>query len=190
MEVDSQNSSIALLDQSGIMISTTEADVQMMAKRSKQDPKLNALRNSGTLNAHPEKVTDERFKANEFFDARDLMQVKYEMVRRVTEDGWSITDAAAAFGFSRTSFYQAQSDFVEGGISGFIPDRRGPREAHKLSGPVLLFIEETKQTNSSVTTPKLVALIKERFGIDVHRRSIERALNRKKKRDMPVPRIP
>lgn len=154
-----------------------------MGKRSKQYPKLDALRNSGTLNTHPEKVSDERFKANGFFDARDLMQVKYEMVRRVTEDGWSITEAAAAFGFSRTSFYQAHSDLVEGGLCGFIPDRRGPREAHKLSGPVLLFIEETKQRNSSLTTPNLVTLVKQQFGIDVHRRSIERALNRKKKRD-------
>jgi transposase len=160
-----------------------------MPRRVKQDPKLDALKSSGTLNPKPEKVIDDRFNAGEFFDARDLMQVKYEMVRRVSEDGWSITEAASAFGFSRSSFYQAQSDFNEAGISGFIPERRGPREAHKLSGRVLKFIEETKMKNSSITTANLVALIKEEFGIEVHRRSIERAINRKKKRDQ-LPQIP
>jgi len=154
-----------------------------MAKQNKQDPKVDALKNSGTLNPHPEKVRDQFFLGNEFFDARDLMQVKYEMLRRVKEDGWSITEAATAFGFSRTSLYDVQSDFDDAGLSAFIPERRGPREAHKLSGPVLQFIEDTKLQDQSVRTPQLVALIKQKFGIDVHRRSIERALNRKKKRE-------
>ncbi|MBZ0188539.1 MAG: helix-turn-helix domain-containing protein [Candidatus Obscuribacterales bacterium] len=154
-----------------------------MAKQIKQDPKIDALKNSGTLNPHPEKVRDQFFLGNEFFDARDLMQVKYEMLRRVKEDGWSITEAATVFGFSRTSLYDVQSDFDEEGLSAFIPKRRGPREAHKLSGPVLKFIEDTKLKDQSVRTPQLVALIKQKFGIDVHRRSIERALNRKKKRE-------
>lgn len=155
-----------------------------MAKpKKKQDPKVDALRTSGTLNPHPEKVRDQLFSSNEFFDSRDLMQVKYEMLRRVKEEGWSITEAAVAFGFSRTALYDVQSDFDEAGMSGFIPERRGPREAHKLSGPVLNFVEETKQQDQSVRTPQLVALIKQKFGIDVHRRSIERALNRKKKRE-------
>ncbi len=115
-----------------------------MAKQNKQDPKVDALKNSGTLNPHPEKVRDQFFLGNEFFDARDLMQVKYEMLRRVKEDGWSVTEAATSFGFSRTSLYDVQSDFDEAGLSAFIPERRGPREAHKLSCPVLKFIEDTK----------------------------------------------
>jgi hypothetical protein len=74
-----------------------------------KDAKLEALRQQGTLNPRPDEVTDERFAAHSFFDPRDLVQVKYEMLRRVQADGKSITDAEAAFGFSRPSFYQAQS---------------------------------------------------------------------------------
>jgi transposase len=110
------------------------------------------------------------------------MQVKYEMLRRVKEDGWPISQAATAFGFSRPSFYEAQSDFEESGLAGFIPERRGPREAHKLSGPVMKFIEEVKQKDSSTRTVELIKLIKARFGIDVHRRSVERAIGRAKKK--------
>ena len=112
------------------------------------------------------------------------MQVKYEMLRRVKEDGWSITQSAAAFGFSRTSFYQAKSDFDDAGLAGFVAQRRGPKEAHKLAGPVLKFIEDTRLQNRSVKTTELVQLIKQRFDVDVHRRSIERAFGRKKKPDL------
>jgi transposase len=155
-----------------------------MSKRKTNDQKFQMLRKSGTANPHPEEVSDDLFKTNDFFDPRDLMQVKYEMLRRVKEDGWSITQAAAAFGFSRTSFYQAQSAFDDAGLAGFVAQRRGPREAHKLAGPVLKFIEDTRVQNRSVKTTELVQRIKQQFGIDVHRRSIERAVGRKKKPDL------
>ena len=75
-----------------------------MARRgSPADPKVAALRESRCLNPHPERVTDEAFLAEEFFDARDAEQVKYEMVRRVSVDGAPVTATAAAFGYSRPS---------------------------------------------------------------------------------------
>ena len=77
--------------------------------RRKTDPKADALRAQGCLHPHPEKVTDEAFAAaSEFLDARDLVQVKYEMLRRVEAEGQSVTSASSSFGFSRPSFYQAQ----------------------------------------------------------------------------------
>jgi transposase len=149
--------------------------------RKKNDPKLESLKKFGTLNPRTERVSDTLFKSQEFFDPRDLIQVKYEMLRRVKEDGWSITQAAAAYGFSRASYYESQTEFEHAGLVGFMPEKRGPREAHKLSGPVVKFIEETKQKDRSIHTVDLIKVIKERFGIDVHRRSIERALTRAKK---------
>lgn len=150
--------------------------------KKKIDPKFYSLQEMGTLNPRPHKVSDELFKSHEFFDSRDLIQVKYEMLRRVKEDGWSISQAAAAYGFSRPSFYQAQAEFDHVGLAGFMPERRGPREAHKLSGEVMIFIEELRRNDKSIRTPDLVRRVKERFGIDVHRRSIERALAREKKK--------
>ena len=52
-------------------------------------------------------MTDEVFTGHEFFDARDVVQVKYEMVRRARVAGTPVTAAAAAFGYSRQSFYEA-----------------------------------------------------------------------------------
>src|SRR5690349_24735330 len=104
-----------------------------MAKKPDRDPKSRALQQEGSLHPHPEQVTDELFLTNEFFDARDLVQVKYEMLRRVQSDGQPVNRAAAAFGFSRPSFYQAQATFQQGGLPALIPHKRGPRQAHKLT---------------------------------------------------------
>jgi transposase len=146
------------------------------------DPKLEALREQGTLNPRPGEVTDPRFAKDSFFDPRDLVQVKYEMLRRVQSEGHSITGAATAFGFSRPSFYQAQSAFTEAGLAGLVPHKRGPKQAHKLTDQVLAYILSTRQQEPSVRTTELVRLIQKRFGTKLHPRSIERSLKRHRKK--------
>ena len=110
-----------------------------------KDPKREALRQQGTLNPRPGEVIDKLFAEDSFFDPRDLVQVKYEMLRRVQSEHQSVSEAAAAFGFSRPSFYQAQSAFEQDGLAGLVPHKRGPKRAHKLTEEVLTFIVETRQ---------------------------------------------
>ena len=88
-----------------------------MARRAR-DGKAQELAASRTLNPRPEAVVDEGFRSSEFFDARDLVQVKYEMVRRVEADGASVSAAAGAFGFSRQSYYSAARALAEEGLAG------------------------------------------------------------------------
>ena len=149
---------------------------------SEKDSKLEALREQGTLNPRPREVTDPLFAKDSFFDPRDLVQVKYEMLRRVQSESHSVTGAATAFGFSRPSFYQALEAFQEGGLAGLVPHKRGPKQAHKLTDEVLVFLVETRQKEPSVRAPELVRLIQERFGTKVHPRSIERSLLRHQKK--------
>ena len=115
-----------------------------MARRG-QDPKVAALRADRSLNPRPEDVVDEGFGSSEFFDARDLVQVKYEMVRRVRVDGEPVSHCAAAFGFSRPSFYQAAAAVDADGLAGLVPARPGPRRAHKLTGQIVAFARETRE---------------------------------------------
>ena len=93
----------------GIILFTTTADLKedCMDKKKPADPKKEALREYGALNTHP--VTDALFKDNDFFDSRDLVQVKYEMLRKVQKESEPISHAAASFGFSRPSFYKSSS---------------------------------------------------------------------------------
>lgn len=148
-----------------------------MARRG-EDPKLQALRAERSLNPRPEAVSDEAFRESAFLDARDLVQVKYEMVRRVRLEGEPVSRAARAFGFSRPSFYQAQAALDRGGLAALVPARPGPRRAHKLTEEVVAFARERLQADPALRSAELAELIGERFGVRVHPRSVERALAR------------
>lgn len=161
----------------GIMLLTHLKEVGM-AKGGREDPKARALRETRSLNPRPEEVRDEAFAGSEFLDARDLVQVKYEMVRRVEVEGWAVASAARAFGFSRPSFYAAARALTERGLPGLVPRRPGPRRAHKLSAEVLTFAREALAADPALRPGDLVGVLAERFGIAVHPRSIERALAR------------
>ena len=151
-----------------------------MGKR--MDAKSQTLRRQGSLNLASQDVTDPLFHDSEFFDSRDLVQVKYEMLRRVQADGHSVARAAKAFGFSRPTFYQTQTAFQDGGLPALMHKRPGPRTAHKLSEAVLQFIDQQKGKDPSLRSADLARLVRKRFAISVHARSIERALMRRQKR--------
>ena len=149
--------------------------------RRKDDPKIEALRKQGCLHPNPEKVTDELFAANTFFDPRDLLQVKYEMLRRVRESDYTISLAATHFGLSRPSFYQAQAAYEAGGLPALLPQKPGPRRAHKLSEEIVEALREMQNQAPDINAAALAEKLRERYGISVHPRSIERALVRRKK---------
>jgi transposase len=151
-----------------------------MGKRT--DAKQQALREQGSFNGRSKLVSDPLFLGGEFFDPRDLVQVKYEMLRRVQTDKHSVAAAAKAFGLSRPSFYQAQSAFEKGGLPALVRKRPGPRRAHKLSAEVLRFIDQRKGQDPSLRSSDLARLAQEKFDLAVHPRSIERALGRQKKK--------
>ena len=157
-----------------------------MAKLKKLDQKTLALKRTGTLNPHPGSVSDPRFKENPFFDPRDLLQVRYEMLRRHRVEEFSIVDVATQFGVSRPTVYQTQAAFQQAGLSGLVPKRRGPKEGHKLSTEVIEYVRTLRTAQPRLTTVACVQAVQERFGITVHRRSLERALASKKKPRHPA----
>jgi len=150
--------------------------------RPKPDAKADVLRRQGCLHRHPEKVTDELFTASEFFDRRDLVQVKYEMLRRVRVEERTVSHSSASFGLSRPAYYQAQAAYETGGLPALLPRKPGPRGAHKMSEAVLEEIQKALAERPEQSPGDLVRLVKNRFGFSIHPRSIERALARWKKK--------
>jgi len=144
--------------------------------------KRQTLRRHGTLNPQPETVTDPLFRDSDFFDPDDLLQVKYEMLRQVHVDQGSISESARVFGFSRPSFYQAQSAFHQDGVFGLLPHKRGPQGGHKLTDEVMEFVAQQRSADPSLTPAQLAEAIQKRFRLQVHPRSIQRRLAGQKKR--------
>ena len=154
----------------------------MAGQQGRPDPKEAALAEARCLNPRPEQVTDPGFLSSEFFDARDVVQVKYEMVRKVKADDVPVTEAAAAFGYSRPSYYEAAAALERSGLEGLVPARPGPRGASKLTGQVLAWAEQQLAADPGLRPAQLVPLIEESFGVRVHPRSVERALARRRER--------
>lgn len=154
----------------------------MVTKSKKNNEKNIALKANGTFYSKSDDVNDELFNDNKFFDAHDLVQVKYEMLRRVSKDGWSVSKTAEIFGFSRPTYYETQSDFNSQGLQGLFPKLRGPKEPHKISEEILAFIEIVLSSEDEITFQEIAQKVFQKFNISLHPRSINRALTSKNKK--------
>ena len=151
-----------------------------MARRAQRDGKRAALAESGTLNGRAEEVRDELFQGEGFFDPRDRVQVKYEMLRRVGVERTSVTQVTAQYGVSRPTYYETKASFEGSGVAGLVPKKRGPRGPHKLQGEVLAFLEQHLSPDHPIRARTLATLLRQEFGLTVHPRTIERAVPGKK----------
>ncbi len=162
-------------------------DDTMARRRSSrpEDAKVAALRAAGALHPRPDAVQDEAFARQEFFDRRDRVQVKYEMLRRHRIEGRPVTEVATAFGVSRQAFYAAETAFTGAGLPGLLPRPRGPRRAHKCTEEILAFVEQQRTEAPARSAAAMADAVRERFGVSVHPRSLARALVRRKKNRAP-----
>jgi transposase len=149
---------------------------------SSKDAKHRLLRQQGVLHPHPEAVTAALFLYNSFFDSSDLIQVKYEMLRRVEAEQFPVCQAAHQAGLSRPSFYQAQAALQREGLAGLIPQKPGPHGAHKLTAQVLDFLDRQRASQPDLKFAALARLVKAQLGVTVHPRTIERVLSRRQKK--------
>lgn len=145
------------------------------------DAKLAALKATGTLNRNSRAVVDPLFRGRDFFDPRDLLQVRYEMVRRHQVEEVPMAMTAKLFGVSLPTAYQAQAAFATEGLAGLLPRRRGPKQGHKLTPEILAYIEQRRTERPAWRVSDLQADLQRTFGLIIHRRSLERVLRGKKK---------
>jgi hypothetical protein len=133
--------SVSALDETGILpphsresgavfglqgaISAGSYGVFIFTHMSHASPKRQALEATGTFNRRFAVVRHELFQAQEFFDPQDLLQLKYEALRAVEKEGYSIARAAGEFGLSRPTIYQAQTQLKTKGLDG-VPRHANP----------------------------------------------------------------
>jgi transposase len=103
------------------------------------------------------------------------------MLRRVERDGTAVSQAAHDFGFSRRHFYDLQRQFAAHGFQGFVPHKRGPKGAYKLTDDVVDFIAKAREAHPCWNASARSRRVHDHFGLTGHPRSVERALARQKK---------
>lgn len=143
--------------------------------------RLRALQEAGIRNPHPERVLEAVFATHSaFFDRHDLVQVKYEMLRAHQVDGVCASEAARRFGFSRQTLYTLLSAFRQEGVTGLLPQKRGPKGPYKVTPEMLVLVETTLRERPSVSAAELAELLHEAFGVELHPRTLARVLHKKK----------
>ena len=141
--------------------------------------KEESLKESGSFNRRFTSVRADIFKVSPFFDAKDIVQVKYEMLRAVTRDEGSVAETADKFGFSRKTYYQASRAFEGGGLEALLPKKTGPKGPSKLQGEAGEFIAAYMSAHKDANAAEISAQMEAALGIRVHPRTIERYLEKK-----------
>jgi len=150
----------------------------MSDKHDGKRAKIDALKEEGAFNPTPEKLRDPKFHDSEFFDPHDVVQVRYEMLRRVSVDKAPVTQVADEYGVSRPTYYQAKASFDTAGIAGLAPAKPGPRGPHKIDDDVLVFLRARLLPGEPVRARELAKFVRRELDIDLHPRTIERALKK------------
>lgn len=142
------------------------------------ETKTDVLRRYRALHPRPDVVQDGAFRQGKFFDPCDLVQVRYEMLRRHQVEGHAVTAVADAFGVSRQAFYMTEAAFVRMGVTGLLPRQPGPKRAYKCTGTVLDFVEQ----QAYLPMKDVASAIQKRFGVSINPRTIQRALARRREK--------
>lgn len=153
-----------------------------MSSNIEPTAKHQTLHATGTFNPRAGQVRHPLFQESEFFDPHDLLQLKYETVRAIQVDNCPIAQAASQFGLSRPTIYQAQSQFQEAGLEGLLPQKRGPKNPHKLTPEVRQYLQEQSTVQPPIPATELARKVRQRFKMTLHPRTIEKALHAKAKR--------
>jgi transposase len=148
--------------------------------------KRQALQATGTFNPRSAQVRHPLFQQSSFFDPQDLLQLKYETLRAIEVEKCPLAKAARDFGLSRPTVYETQRQFEQQGLAGLLPHKRGPKAAHKLTGALLRYLQEQTAAEPRVKAAELVRRVRERYAVQVHPRTIQKALRKKAKRGRPL----
>lgn len=111
-----------------------------------------------------------------FFRAHDTLQVKYEMLRAHFVDARPVRAVCQTFGYSRQAFYILRDRFRAEGLRGLLPRRPGRQGPTKCTSEVVAFLREAKSTHPDLSGATLAAQVEARFGVRLHRRTVERIL--------------
>jgi transposase len=147
-----------------------------------QDVKPAFLAAHQALHPHPERIRDSLFRQGGFFDPRDLVQVRYELLRRHLFDKQPVNQIIRDFGISRQMFYVLLRMFQQNGLAGLLPRKRGPKRAHKCSDAILAFVVARRAESPGRSAKELAEDVGKEFGVQLHPRTLERRLPRQEKK--------
>lgn len=142
--------------------------------------KKEALLANGTYYRRYRSVKKDEFRVGGFYDPMDIVQVKYEMLRDVQNSSKAIGATVEEYGFSRTAYYAIKEGFEATGLASLIPEKKGPKEQHKLTKALREFIDEYTISHPKASAAEITMVITREKGVEISKRTIERYKAKKK----------
>jgi len=141
--------------------------------------KEEVLRENGSFNPQYSRVSDMMFQNSRFFDARDIVQVKYEMLRSVQSGERNVSQASKEFGFSRESYYKNKRLFEADGLGALVPRKPGARSAYKFNDEGKAFVTGYAKEHPHAKSNEISRQMEQQTGLKVHPRTIDRFFQKK-----------
>jgi len=148
-------------------------------KRNDTMKKEAVLKENGSFNEGYQDVIASIFQESLFFDPRDIVQVKYEMLRSASNDKKTISEIVKEYGFSRVSFYRNQTLFETGGLEALVPKKPGPKGAHKFQTEGKEFVVNYLKKKPNATAVEIARQMEASIGLKVHPQTIIRFIQKK-----------
>jgi hypothetical protein len=140
--------------------------------------KTDFLAAHGLLNPRPGRVKSPLFGTLDFFDPRDLPQVRYEMLRAARVESMSVAGSCRSFGFSREYFYRLERSFTERGYVALLGAPMGRPPLLALNPEIVHFIVYRKLEDPKLSGEDLRQEIQRLYKVDCSRRTVERVVER------------
>jgi hypothetical protein len=117
-----------------------------------------------------------------FFDVRDELQVKYEMLRAHFVDQQPVATDCVAFGYSRQTFYVLRDRFARRGMAGLRDGRPGPVGPRTCTPAVVAFLRAQRAEDPSLPITTILERLARDRGVQLHRRTVERLVGPPKRK--------
>ena len=127
-----------------------------------------------------DKVTEPRFLDSDLFDPKDLLQVRYEMVRSIKEGVITLDEVPSKYGVSAMTAKRCVSSLEKGGIIALVPERKGPKGPSSLDDESLRFIDSYIAEHPKASGRKVHDALEAEKHVGVSKRTVERYLSSKK----------
>lgn len=137
--------------------------------------KVELLKASRTYNFGYDRVTDDVFADSQLLDPRDLLQVRYEIVRAV-DNGESPERVAPRFGVSGMTARRCVERLAGGGILALVPERSGPRGPRALGAEAEAFVDAFALAHPLASGREVHEALEAALAPGVSQRTVERRL--------------
>ena len=138
------------------------------------------LKANHTFNFRNDKVIASRFIESDLYASRDLLQVRYELVRSIEEGDIALDEVPDKYGVSSVTAKRYVRSFKEGGMIALVPEQKGPKGPSSLDDEALRFIDSYIAEHPKASGRKVHEALESERHLGISKRTVERYLSSKK----------